>query len=238
MLSLLRRYWPVMLILAGLAGFFASGLGRELSLAGFAAHRAALAAFVTGHFALALLAYGAIYALAVALSVPGGAILTLAGGALFGAVAGTAATVLGASLGAVALFLAARYAFADLLRARAGDLLARIGPGLERDGFRYLLALRLIPAFPFWLVNLAPALVGMRLAPYVIATVVGIIPGTAVYASLGAGLDRVLAAGGTPDLGLIFRPTVLLPLLALALLSLLPILLRRRRRGDGRRGQA
>lgn len=222
----LRRLWPAMVLILAIAVFFASGLSREISLAGFAAHRAILDDFVAHHAVASVAAYIALYAGAVALSLPGGAILTLAGGALFGVLAGTAATVVGATLGALALFLAARYAFADLFRARADNVLARIGPGLERDGFSYLLALRLIPAFPFWLVNLAPALVGMRVAPFALATLIGIVPGTAVYASLGAGLDRILARGRQPDLGLIFSPSILLPLAGLAILSLMPILWR------------
>ena len=103
----------------------------------------------------------------------------------------------------------------------------RIRPGLERDGFSYLLALRLIPLFPFWLVNLAPALVRMPLRTFVGATLLGIVPGTFVFASVGAGLGAVLAEGRQPDLSVILRPAVLLPLLGLALLSLLPVAWRR-----------
>jgi uncharacterized membrane protein YdjX (TVP38/TMEM64 family) len=139
--------------------------------------------------------------------------------------------VAGATLGAVLLFLAVRVALAPLLARRAPRLLARIRPGLERDGFSYLLAIRLIPAFPFWLVNLAPALVGMRLLPYAAATLLGVIPAAVVFASLGAGVGGVLAAGQRPDLGVILAPHILGPLIGLAALSLLPVLWRRWRRG-------
>jgi uncharacterized membrane protein YdjX (TVP38/TMEM64 family) len=131
--------------------------------------------------------------------------------------------IIGASTGAVILFLAARYAFADLVAARAAPFMARIRPGIERDGFLYLLALRLVPVFPFWLLNLVAAACGMRLLPFTLATVLGIIPGTFVYAWVGAGLGDVLAAGGTPDFAMIFSPRILLPLLALAMLTLLPV---------------
>jgi uncharacterized membrane protein YdjX (TVP38/TMEM64 family) len=154
--------------------------------------------------------------------------MTLAGGLLFGVVWGTILTVVGASLGAALIFLAARSAFAPLLAGRAEGLLGALRVGLERDGFFYLLTLRLVPIFPFWLVNLAPALVGMRFAPYLAATFLGIIPGTAVFAGIGAGLDQVFAIGGVPDLGVIFSPAVLLPLMGLGALSLFGAWWRRR----------
>jgi uncharacterized membrane protein YdjX (TVP38/TMEM64 family) len=109
----------------------------------------------------------------------------------------------------------------------------RIALILERDGFNALLALRLIVVVPFWLANLAPALVGMRLAPFALATFIGIIPGTAVFASIGAGLGDILAAGNVPDLRAVASPSILLPLTGLALLSLLPIAWRRLRRSNG-----
>ena len=103
-------------------------------------------------------------------------------------------------------------------------------PGLERDGFFYLLTIRLIPVLPFWLVNLAPALVGMPFGAFAAATAIGIIPGTAVFAGIGAGLGDVLAAGGRPDLGVLLAPEILLPLLGLAALSLLGVWWRKRKR--------
>ena len=135
--------------------------------------------------------------------------------------------MLGGTAGAVLLFLAARTALGRPIGRRAEPLLSRIRPGLERDGFSYLLALRLIPVVPFWLLNLAPALVGMRLAPYALATLIGIIPGTLVFASIGAGIGGVLEAGRQPDLSVILSPRVIVPLLGLALLSLLPVAWRR-----------
>ena len=164
----------------------------------------------------------------VALSLPGGVVMTLAGGLLFGAWVGTGLTVVGATIGACLLFLAARSALAPLLAGRAAGLLDRIRPGLERDGFFYLLTLRLIPVVPFWLANLAPALVGMPFGAYAAATVLGIIPGTAVFSGIGAGLGDILAAGGRPELGVIFSAPILLPLLGLAALSLLGAWWRRR----------
>ncbi len=222
-----RRLWPIALIAAGLALALLLGVHRELGVESLAAHREALDGMVRSRPIAAAAGFVAAYAAAVALSLPGAVFLTLAGGLLFGALWGTVLSVSGATLGAVLLFLAARHAFAEILARKAGRLLQKVRPGLERDGFSYLLVLRLVPLFPFWLVNLAPALVGMRFAPFALGTLIGIVPATAVFAGLGAGLGEVLAAGGRPDLGVIFSPGVLLPLLGLALLSLLPLAWRR-----------
>jgi uncharacterized membrane protein YdjX (TVP38/TMEM64 family) len=211
----------------GIALAFALGLDRHLSAEALAANHAALAALVRDNPALAAGSFVLAYAAAVALSLPGAVFLTLAGGLLFGALWGTMLSVLGATAGAVLLFLAARYALADLLARKAGPVLDRVRPGLERDGLSYLLVLRLVPLFPFWLVNLAPVLVGMRLGPYTLGTFLGIIPATAVFAGIGAGLGEILAAGGRPDLDAVVAPGVLVPLLGLALLSFVPVVWRR-----------
>jgi uncharacterized membrane protein YdjX (TVP38/TMEM64 family) len=221
------RWLPLLVILAAIVAAFAFGVPQALSWSALGARQAALMQETRAHPVASLLLYAAVYALAVALSVPVSVVLSVAGGLLFGTVLGGAAAVAGATIGAVLLFLVVRLALGPLLARRAPRLLARIGPGLERDGFSYLLALRLIPAFPFWLVNLAPALVGMRLLPYAAATALGVIPATVVFVSLGAGLGSVLAAGERPDLGVIFSPRVLGPLIGLAALSLLPVLWRR-----------
>ncbi|WP_198376536.1 TVP38/TMEM64 family protein [Neoroseomonas rubea] len=217
----LRRAWPLLLLAALILLAWMSGATRLLSFEALSDHRSALAAIVAARPVAAAAAYVAAYVVVVALSLPGGAVMTLAGGLLFGPWLGTALTVAGATAGACLLFLAARSALAPLVAGRASGLLDRVRPGLERDGFFYLLTLRLIPVVPFWLANLAPALVGMPFGAYAAATAIGIIPGTAVFAGIGAGLGEVLASGGRPDLGVILSPGILLPLLGLAGLSLL-----------------
>ncbi len=223
------RLLPALLIIAAIAAAYASGVHRSLSWAALAEQQAALLAMVGARPLVMAAGYIGAYALAVALSLPGAVVLTVAGGLLFGTIAGAALAVIGATLGAVLVFLAARSALGPLLAARAGPLLERLRPRLQRDGFSYMLVLRLVPAFPFFAVNLVAALAGMPLGVYTLATLIGIIPGTTVFASIGAGISGVLAAGGTPDVGIIFSWQVLLPLLGLAALSLLPILLRRTR---------
>lgn len=203
-------------------------LGALLSLETLAAHRAALTGFVAAHAALAAAAYVAVYAAAVALSVPGAAFLTLAGGFLFGAAWGTALAVVGATLGATLVFLLARTVFGANALDRLGPGAGRLAEAIRLNAASYLLVLRLVPLFPFFLVNLVPAFVGVGLPLYVATTFLGIIPGTAVFSLAGAGLGGVLDAGGTPDLRSVLSPEILAALFGLAALSLAAIPLRRR----------
>jgi len=218
----LKHLLPLALLVAGLVALWALGLRQNLSWASLARHQAELLAAVAAHPIETGGAYVVAYTVVVACSVPEAAIVTVAGGLLFGTVIGGALAVIGATLGAIVLFLAARTAFVELMAAGAARFMARIRRGIERDGFLYLLAIRLVPIFPFWLVNLAAAACGMRLVPFAAATLLGIIPGTLVFAAIGEGVAGVLANGGTPDFSVVFSPRVLLPLLGLAALTLLP----------------
>jgi len=205
---------------------FAFHLDRYLSLDFLRQNRAQLSAYVAEHGLAASLGYVTAYVGVVALSLPGAAIMTLAGGFLFGVLVGATLTVIGATLGATLLFLVARSAVGDSLRERAGPFLARMAEGFSKNAFSYLLFLRLVPAFPFWAVNLAAALLGMRLAPFVVATGLGIIPATVVYSAFGAGLGQVFDTGGEVNLKSVFSPTLIAALVGLGLLSLVPVLLR------------
>lgn len=223
----LKRLLPLAAIAAGFGAFFLLGGTDYLSLQKLAENRDALQAWASASPILAAAAYMALYIAVTALSLPAGTVLTLAGGFVFGTVLGGALTVVGATVGATLLFLAAKTAFADYFRQKMGETANRMREKFDANAFSYILALRLAPIFPFVVVNVAPALAGVRLAPYVAATAIGIIPGTFVYASVGAGLDAIFAAGGEPDFGAVFQPEVLLPLLALALLALAPAIWRR-----------
>ena len=217
------RLLPLVVLVTGLGLFFAFGLDRYLSFEALHEHREWLVARIEKLGFLAGLIFFAIYTTVIAFSIPGGAILTIAAGFVFGTLAAAGWVVPAATLGAVALFLAARTALGKFLRARAGPALRRMEAGFQKNALSYLLFLRLIPIFPFWLVNLVPAFLGVPRKTYVIGTFFGIIPGTLVYASLGNGLGAVLDAGKTPDLNIIFDPEILLPILALAVLALLPV---------------
>jgi uncharacterized membrane protein YdjX (TVP38/TMEM64 family) len=225
--SAIRRLAPLALLLIAIGAFFALGLHHYLSFEALRQHREELLALVEQRPLLASLGFMGLYAAVIALSVPGGAILTIAGGFLFGIVPGTLLVLVGATVGATIVFLIARTALGDALRAKAGPRIRRMEEGFRRDALSYLLVLRLIPIFPFWLVNIVPAFLGVPLRTYVLGTFVGIIPGGFVYASVGNGLGAVFDAGGTPDLGIIFAPAILLPIVGLAVLALLPIVYRR-----------
>jgi uncharacterized membrane protein YdjX (TVP38/TMEM64 family) len=230
-LPMLRRLLPVAVLLLGLALFLLFDLERYFSFEMLSRHHAELASWVGGNVALAALVFVLLYALVVAFSLPIAVVITPFGGFLFGIWLGALLSIVGATLGSVALFLAARTAFQDLFRARAGATLARLEDGFRRNSFNYLLFLRLVPAFPFWLVNIVPALLGMRLGPYAVATLIGIVPGAVVYAGVGASFGKLIERGERPNFGVIFEWQILLPLLGLAALSLLPVLYTRLRGG-------
>lgn len=221
------RFLPLALIAAGMAAIFLSGLHRHISWEALRDGRYALLDFVAANPVAAPAAYVLAYVCVTAFSLPGAAAMTLAGGFLFGTLAGGALAVIGATLGATAVFAAARTALGDRLRLRTGGMLARIEEGFRRDAASYLLFLRLVPAFPFFVVNIAAALLGARPGVFVATTLVGIVPGTFVFASIGAGLGSVFDAGARPDLSVALSWPVLGPLLGLGLLALLPVAWRR-----------
>lgn len=230
--STLRRLLPVAILLLGLGAFLALGLQRHFSFEMIARNHAEFTAWVTKHGALAALAFVALYTVVVAFSLPVAILITPLGGFLFDVWLGATLSVIGATLGAVAVFLAARTAFYDLFRARAGAALARLEEGFRRNGFSYLLFLRLVPVFPFWLINIVPALLGMRVGPYALATLIGVIPGAVVYAGVGAGFGTLIERGEMPDFGIVFEARILLPLLGLAALALVPAIYTRLRRAS------
>lgn len=222
-----RRLLPVAVLVAAVALVFATGLHRYLSFGALRENRALLQAFVAENYLLACLLYVAAYAAAAGLSIPGCAILTVAGGFLFGALPGTALVVTGATIGATLLYLVARSAFGEGLRARAGGLVGKLEAGFRENALSYLLVLRLVPLFPFWLVNLAAAVLGVPLGTYVLGTFFGIIPGSFVFTQVGAGLGSVFDQGGEPSLSGVLTPQVLTALIGLAVLSLIPVAYKR-----------
>jgi uncharacterized membrane protein YdjX (TVP38/TMEM64 family) len=214
-----RRLVPLGVLVAVGIAFVALGGRHYLTFAALAENRNWLCSLVQRWGFVAALLYIAVYAGLVALSVPGGAVLTIAGGFLFGTWLGALYAVIGATLGATGIFLATRAGLGGLAR-RAGPLVGKLEAGFRADAFNYLLVLRLVFIFPFWLVNLVPALVGVRLSTFILATFLGIIPGTFVYASFGNGLGNVV---GEPGLGVLLRPSVLGPIIGLVILALIPV---------------
>jgi uncharacterized membrane protein YdjX (TVP38/TMEM64 family) len=234
----LRRAAPILAI-ALAAGLAILLVGDRLDFENLADNQAALIAWRDANPAGAALAYMALYIAVVLLSLPGGAVMTLAGGFLFGPVIGAGLAVASATIGATGIFVAARRGLGNALFARLrsrgeAGVLARMERGLRANEVSYLLLMRLVPAVPFFVANLAPAFLGVGLRNYVLTTFFGIIPATAVFAWIGAGLSEVFARGERPDPGLIFEPAILGPLLALAALAALPIVIRAVRRRGGR----
>ena len=210
------------LILALFAGgiilFFALGGQKYLNLETLKANRDALIQYANHHYLSAYVIGFFIYTISTALSLPGGLILSLAIGLVFGRWAGTVLIVLAATLGATLVFLAARYLFADMARKRIGGLAQKINQGFTQDAFNYLLFLRLVPLFPFWLVNLAPAFTNISLKTYVSATAIGILPGTFVFANLGQNLGRI---SSTKEL---LTPPIIGAFILLGVFALIPVL--------------
>ncbi len=226
-----KRYLPLALTLVALGLFIVMGGAEHLKLDALTARYDEMKLLVSENRPLAALIFVAIYAALVAISFPSASALTIIGGLLFGTWFGGGLAVIAATLGATVIFLAARSAFAESLKAKAGPSLTMLRNGFEENASSYLLTLRLIPAFPFFLINIAAGVFGMRLLPYMVATGLGIIPGTFVYASVGAGAGSIVEQGGTVDAGgLLLQPQILLPILGLVLLALLPVAIRRFRR--------
>ncbi len=239
----LARFLPLAAIAVISVTVIAMGWYRQLSLVALADHRAAIDAFVAEHRIAALSAAAGIYALAVALSLPGAVFLTIGCGMILGVLAGGMAALVGATAGATIIFLVAKSALGGWLVRRTGRRTESLAAGFRADAFNYLLFMRLVPIFPFWLVNLVPALCGVGLATFVAATALGIIPGTFAYAFFGAGLDSAFAAeaatyracrsvGGADchidfDIRAAATPQLIAGLVALGVLALLPIAVRK-----------
>lgn len=227
-----RRLPLIIIVIAAVFG--AILLRQYLSFDALLAHRSTLLAYRDSHFFAASLGFVVVYILLVALSVPGAIWVTLTGGFLFGLFPGVIYNVIGSTTGAILVFLAARAGIGAEVDAKiksTGGLAARMRRALAENEVSALLTMRLIPGMPFFLVNLIPAFVGTTLRRFAWTTALGMIPGTLVFTSVGAGLEHVFAQGGRPDLGIIFSAPILLPLLALAALSMLPMLIRYFRKG-------
>jgi len=206
---------------AAIVAFFALGGQQYLTLDTLKANRDALRSFATDHLVLAIVIAFVVYAVAVALSVPGAVILSLTCGFLFGRWLGTAVIVAAATLGATIVFIAARYLFADWARSKLGSVGRKINEGFSENAFSYMLFLPLVPAFPFFLVNLAPAFTNIKLSTYVLATAIGIIPGAFVFANLGETLGAIDSLSG-----LVSKET-LIAFVLLGVLSLVPVLVKK-----------
>ena len=251
-----KRWVPLAVLLVGIATVYASGLHKYLSLTAIADNRDALMEFVAENSVLAAGSYVLVYIGTVAFSLPGAALLTILGGFLFGWFFGGIFTVIAATLGAVAIFLVAKTALGDALARRAGPWMDKLSGGFREDAFNYMLFLRLVPVFPFWLVNIAPAIAGVGLGTYALTTLIGIIPGTFAFSALGSGLDSIIteqksvfqtcvAEKGAAncefalDVGALVTPQLLAAFAALGVVALIPVAMKKlRRRNKATSGDA
>ncbi|CUH50946.1 TVP38/TMEM64 family protein [Shimia sp. R11_0] len=228
-----KSKWARLLPLAALAVGAVVGawaLGDYLNFETLRDNREMLIAYRDAHYGLAVLAFMSFYVVIAGFSLPGATIATLTGGFLFGTFPGVLYNVGAATIGATLVFMAASWGFGERMSAKLDSGEGRIKAlkqGIDENQWSMLFIIRLVPVVPFFVANLIPALVGVPLWRYVVSTFVGIIPGGLVYTSVGAGLGEVFARGETPDLGIIFEPHVLLPILGLAALACLPIVLKR-----------
>lgn len=222
------RRLPLIAILAvALIGAFT--LRDYLSFEALRDNREGLIAFRDANYMVCAVAFIAFYIVIVAFSLPGATIATLTGGFLFGTFPGVVFNVVAATIGATLIFLAAKWGLGERLAARmeASDgAIKRIKDGIDDNQWSVLFLMRLVPAVPFFVANLIPALVGVSLLRFVVTTFLGIIPGGLVYTSVGSGLGDVFERGDSPDLGIIFEPQILLPILGLSALAALPIILK------------
>jgi uncharacterized membrane protein YdjX (TVP38/TMEM64 family) len=251
MTSPFRRWLPLFALIAVAALVFATGAHRYLSLEAIATNKHRLEVLVNRNFPLAVAAYMAVYVAIIALSIPGSLLMTILGGLLFPFWICAPAVVISAGTGATILFIVARSSLGEALRQRAGPGVARMADGLRADAASYMLFLRLVPLFPFALVNLAPAIVGIPLKTFVWTTFVGIMPASFAFAFAATSLDSVLderlaafeacKATGRPDcslaidLSMLVSPKLLMAFAALGVLALIPVIARRaftRRKGE------
>ena len=221
------RLWPLVILIAGFVLFFTTGLDEYITFDALREHRSWLLDQVQNNTLITAITFMAIYIVAVAFSLPGGAVLTIVGGFMFGLALGTTFVVVSATIGATALFLVAKTTIGDALKAKMGPWLQKMEQGFQENAFNYLLAMRLIPIFPFFVVNLVPAFLGVRLKTYFFATLFGIIPGSVVFIQVGAGLGSIFDSGEEFSTTGILTTDVVLALVGLAILSLLPILYRK-----------
>ena len=234
------KKWGALGTIALLLGVgYWAGIFDHFGLSSFIKHRQSLGDFVEENFILAGLSFILIYAGLVGISFPGASFLTIASGFFFGGILGGAFAVAGATIGAVIIFIIAKTSFGDFLKQKAGPFVSKMVEGFKEDSFQYLLTLRLVPVFPFWVVNIVPALLDMKVKPYALATFLGILPGTFTYAYIGTGMDSIIAdvaekqpgcaeAGDCKlDLGSLVTPEILIAITMLGVVSILPVIVKK-----------
>ncbi len=226
-----KSYIVIAVYLGMIILFFALGLHHFFTFQMLKEYRMVLSAFVMEHAFVAALAYMLVYATIIALSVPGGAVMTVTGGFLFGSLWGTVYTVIAATAGATGLYFLVKTTIGSSLRHKAGPWMEKMAKGFQENAFNYMLVLRLVPLFPFFVVNLVPALLGVKPLTYITATAIGIIPGTYVFTVFGTGVGRIFDSGESFTVRDVLSNEMIIALIGLAVLSLLPVIYKRFKKG-------
>jgi len=222
-----KRIVPVAVLLVVLAVFFASGAHHHTNFETLKENYLDLQGFVESNFLVAALLFVLAYTVSSAASLPVASLLTLLGGFLFGWLLGTVFSVVGATIGATILFTVAHTSFGDALRDKVKPYVGRMEAGFHKNAFSYLLFLRLMPAFPFFVVNLVPAFLGVKTRLFIVTTFIGIIPGSAIYNFIGSGLGDNLASGEEFSLETAINQEIIIGLAGLAIIALAPIIWRK-----------
>ena len=225
-----RNYLPILLIVVASLTAWMLGVQKYLNFDSLREHQQMLVSFIDQHFVEAILLYSVTYIVIVWLAFPVATFLTLAGGFFFGQWIGTTATVLSATIGASILFISTKIASQDLLDENTKPWIKKMKKGFQEHAFTYLLTLRLMPIFPFFAINIAAAVLQIPFSTFFFGTLIGIIPGTFVYVTLGIGIrDVIQQPEFTPQV--ILDPKLLIAFIGLGLLALLPIIYKKFRHG-------
>lgn len=226
----LKRFWPLIIILIGMAVIYFSGAYRYLSFDALKSYHHTLKTFVAAHPIATPVLYILIYILSTALSIPGAIFLTLIGGYLFPQPLSTIYVVLSATCGATLIFLAARTALKNPLKKKAGPFLKKMEKGFNDNAISYMLFLRFVPLFPFWIVNLAPAFFGVSLKTFIWTTLIGIAPGSFVFTLAGGGLEKIFETDQSFSISTVFNTELKIALTLLGVLALIPIVIKKLRK--------
>ena len=219
----LLRLFALLVLVVGFLAFFWLDTDRYLSLQALKENNELLSRWREEYYFTSVLLFVGVYGVLSAFSVPVGAWMTVAGGYVFGTFVGGFFSLFGATLGALAIFFIARFSVADTLRKKCGNIIEKMESGFKENQLSYMLVLRLVPLFPFWLVNIVPAFLNVSTRSYFIGTLLGMIPGALVYASIGNGLSTIVENQIEPDFGIIYSPQVLVPIIGLAILAFIPV---------------
>lgn len=226
----MKKWIPIIIIIILMLIVYFSGVTKYLTFETIKENRQLILSYIDQYPLLMPFLFTLIYVVMTALSLPGGALLSILGGFIFGVPLSTIYVVVGATIGATIIFSAARTAMGDLLKRKAGPFLLKMETGFQKNAASYLLFLRLIPLFPFWLVNIAPAFFNVKTRTYLWTTFLGIIPGAYVFTQAGNGLGAIFDSGKEFSVETVFNIEIKIALIVLALFALIPIFVKRLRR--------